>query len=109
MQHAHVIPFRLVKAPSATRIRWARAIAVGADMIQLGLPYVFGIGFFSPFDDALDLAVCMALTLLVGWHLAFLPSFALKLLPVVDLAPTWTIAVLLATRGKSGEPPVQRR
>jgi hypothetical protein len=33
------------------------------------------------------------LTLLVGWHWEFLPSFLGKLVPGVDLAPFWTLAV----------------
>ena len=49
--------------------------------------------------------VCAVLTWLVGWHFSFLPSFAVKVLPVVDLAPTWTIAVFLATRQKYVQPP----
>jgi hypothetical protein len=49
-------------------------------------------------DDALDVAVCIALTRLIGWHYSFLPSFVLKVVPVADLIPSWTLAVLLATR-----------
>jgi hypothetical protein len=37
---------------------------------------------------------------LVGWHVAFLPAFVVEALPVGDLAPTWTLAVFLATRSK---------
>lgn len=58
-------------------------------------------GFASPVDDALDVAVGFVLFKLVGFHWAFLPSAAVKLMPVADLAPTWTAAVLLAT-GTSG-------
>jgi hypothetical protein len=36
---------------------------------------------------------------LLGWHWAFLPSFVAKVVPDVDLVPTWTVAVLVATRG----------
>jgi hypothetical protein len=45
----------------------------------------------------------------VGWHLAFLPSFVVKVLPVADLAPTWTIAIFFATRQKSvsTQPPTE--
>jgi len=55
-------------------------------------------GFISPASDALDVVVCIVLSLLVGWHIAFLPSFIIKMLPVGDLAPTWTIAIFIATR-----------
>jgi hypothetical protein len=30
---------------------------------------------------------------LLGWHWEFLPSFAGKLIPGVDLVPLWTLAV----------------
>ena len=73
-------------------------VAICADLIQIGLPFVFGEGIFSPFEDALDILVCVAMTLLVGWHIAFVPSFIVKLVPFVDLAPTWTIAIFVATR-----------
>ena len=49
---------------------------------------------------ALDVVVAIVLTLLVGWHIAFIPSFIIKALPFADMAPTWTIAVLIATRVK---------
>ena len=82
----------------ATRIRIARFIAVSADILQLGLFPFFAEGFISPLDDALDVIVFVLLTWLVGWHYAFLPSFVVKVVPFADLAPTWTIAIFLATR-----------
>jgi hypothetical protein len=60
----------------------------------------FSAGVFSPVNDALDVAVCIALTLLVGWHIAFVPTFIIKEIPFADLAPTWTVAALIATRGR---------
>jgi hypothetical protein len=57
-------------------------------------------GFVSPFDAVLDVIVAVVLTLLVGWHIAFIPSFIIKALPFADLAPTWTLAILIATRGR---------
>jgi hypothetical protein len=45
-------------------------------------------------DDALDLGMGAAMFYLLGWHWEFLPSFAAKLVPGVDLAPCWTLAVL---------------
>ena len=85
------------------RVRAARALALVADFVQIvGFP-VFGEGFASPWNDALDFLVGGALTWLVGWHWAFLPSFVAEIVPVVDLIPTWTAAVLFATR--KGAPP----
>lgn len=76
----------------------AFAIAICADAIELGLMPFFSEGFASPADDLLDSVVCALLTLMLGWHFAFMPSFLFKLIPMVDLAPTWTIAVLIASR-----------
>jgi len=40
---------------------------------------------------------------LLGWHPLFLPAFLAKLVPGLDLVPTWTGAVLFVTR-RSGSP-----
>jgi hypothetical protein len=89
------------------RVRAARCIAVGADILQMALFPLFAEGFISPVDDALDVVVFVALTSLVGWHYAFLPSFIVKIVPMIDLAPSWTIAVFLATHQKAEPPPVK--
>jgi hypothetical protein len=78
----------------------AFGVAIGADLLEMGLPLIFSEGFMSPFDDVLDVVTGLILTLLLGWHLAFLPSFAVKLIPVADFAPTWTLAVLIAARSR---------
>ena len=84
---------------TAGRVRAARLIAVAADLVQIvGFP-IFAGGGASPWNDALDVAVAAAVTALVGWHWAFLPSFFAELVPGLDLVPTWTVAVFLATRG----------
>jgi hypothetical protein len=80
-------------------------VAICTDLIQVGFPYIFGEGFFSPFEAALDVAACLALTALVGWHIAFIPTFLIELLPIGDLAPTWTIAAFIATRGSQTSAP----
>lgn len=53
----------------------------------------------SPVNAGLDVVVAICLILLVGWHIAFLPTFIVEQLPFADLAPTWTIGVLFVTRG----------
>lgn len=88
---------------SAKRILAARVLAVVADAIQLGLLPLFVQGAASPLNDALDVAVGAAMVALVGWHWVFLPTVVTELLPVVDLAPTWTIAALIATRQRKAE------
>jgi hypothetical protein len=76
----------------------AYVVAICADVIEICLAPLFFEGFASPLDDFLDVLVCVILTRKLGWHFAFLPSFAFKLMPNVDIAPTWTIAVLIASR-----------
>jgi hypothetical protein len=95
-------------AISPWRVWTARAVAVAADCVQLGLIPAFGPGAVSPFEDALDVAVAVALTALVGWHWAFLPAIGAELIPVVDLVPTWTAAAFLATRLHATPPPQAR-
>jgi hypothetical protein len=82
------------------RIAIARAIAITADVLQIGLFPLFLEGLASPLNIVVDTVTCGLLTWLVGWHFSFLPSFIVEGLPMVDLAPTWTIAVMLATRKK---------
>ena len=80
----------------------ARLIAVSADLLQIVVFPFFGEGYASPVNDALDLAVGVALIKLVGFHWSFLPAAVAELVPGLDLAPTWTAAVLLAT-GSGGK------
>ena len=81
----------------------AYAIAVGADAIQLALFPFFAEGYASPMNDALDVLVAILLLATVGFHWVLLPSIVLEQLPMVDLAPTWTIAVTIICRTKSRE------
>ena len=75
------------------RMRTALALAIVADAVQiLGAP-IFAEGAASPVDDLVDLTMAAVLSYLLGWHWEFLPSFAAKLVPGVDLVPLWTLAV----------------
>jgi hypothetical protein len=75
-------------------------VAVAADAVQFVLlPFVIG-GVVSPVDDAIDVVTGVALTALLGFHWAFLPTFVAKLVPFVDMVPSWTLAVLITTRGQ---------
>ena len=86
-------------------VRTARWIAVGADLLQIVLlPAVFP-GALSPASTAIDVVVAAVLLRLLGWHWAFLPTFVAELTPFLDLVPTWTGAVFLATRHLDGAPP----
>ncbi|MFI5197123.1 MAG: hypothetical protein ACHQJD_00760 [Thermoanaerobaculia bacterium] len=80
------------------RVLAARILAVVADAVQLGLLPLFAEGAASVVNDALDAVIAIVMVVLVGWHWAFVPAFLAELVPVVDLAPTWTLAVFFATR-----------
>lgn len=93
-----------VRRRPAPRARIALLVALVADVLQWVLvPLVIG-GIASPVNNVIDVCVAIAMIVLVGWHWAFLPTFIAELVPVVDLVPTWTIAVWLATRGRKPGP-----
>lgn len=73
--------------------RAAMLVAIAADALQLVVFPLFVAGALSPADDALDLGIGAVMVHLLGWHWEFLPSFAAKLVPGVDLVPFWTLAV----------------
>jgi hypothetical protein len=79
------------------RVLIARAIAVLVDLAQ----YAFLPAELTPLNNGIDVATAIAMVGLVGWHWAFLPTFLAELVPFVDLVPTWTLAVMFATRGRS--------
>jgi hypothetical protein len=75
------------------RLRAAMILAIVADALQIVVLPLFVEGAASPADDILDLVMAAVLTYLLGWHWEFLPSFFAKLVPGMDLAPLWTLAV----------------
>jgi hypothetical protein len=80
------------------RIWLAFAVAIVADGVQvlLGpLGWTFG-------DEVIDVMAMLLLTLLIGFHPLFLPTFLLEIIPVVDMLPTWTgcVALVVALRRK---------
>ena len=74
-------------------MRLAIVLAIVADLIQMVIFPVFVEGALSPADDILDLCMAGLMSYLLGWHWEFAPSFVAKLVPGVDLAPLWTLAV----------------
>ena len=89
-------------------LRLAWIVALAADAAQIAVFPMLAEGAFSPADTALDVVVAALLIRLLGWHWAFLPTFAAELLPGFDLFPTWTAAVFFVTRNqvKEGEPEI---
>jgi hypothetical protein len=83
---------------SRTRIRAAWAIALVVDAIQIPADFAGPAGWFL--DAGLDLATMIVMWALLGFHWAFLPSFLTEWIPYLNLAPFWTLAVALATRGR---------
>src|SRR5438105_10855537 len=87
--------------PSPRRVWAARALAVLVDGLQIvTVPAFFG-GIVSPLNDALDVVAGVVFVLLLGWHVAFLPTFLTELVPFADIFPTWTAAVLFVTYRKT--------
>ena len=78
------------------RLAWALAITV--DFIQVVAMPFFVAGGAAPWNDAIDLLTGIAMVRLLGWHVAFVPTFVAELLPFVDLFPTWTVAVFVVSR-----------
>jgi len=71
----------------------ALVLAILADIVQW-IVFPFSLeGAAFPADDVVDLCMAGILSWLLGWHWEFLPSFAGKLIPGVDLVPLWTLAV----------------
>jgi hypothetical protein len=84
---------RTVTISPGPRMRAALILAIAADLAQMIALPLFLEGAASPVDDILDISMASVLGFLLGWHWEFLPSFAGKLIPGVDIAPLWTIAV----------------
>ncbi len=86
-----------MRPPELTRVHAAWAIAIAVDAIQAGAFTFLGpFGYFV--DNGLDVLVMIVFWRLFGWHWVFLPTFLLELVPFVDVAPTWTLAVWVVTR-----------
>ena len=68
------------------RIRTAYVLAGAVDVLQLVLG-PFGWAFA---DEILDVAAMALLWRLLGFHPLLLPTFALELVPLADMLPTWT-------------------
>ena len=78
------------------RVRLAYAIGVTADVLQLLLG---PLGWAFP-DEIIDVAAMILTWRVIGFHPLLLPTFALELLPIADLLPTWTgcVAIVVALR-----------
>lgn len=100
--------FDFFKSLESPKHRVAWLVAIAADALQIIALPLFFEGALSPADIGLDLAVAVILSKLLGWHWAFVPTFAAELIPGFDLFPTWTAAVFFVTRQqiRSSEPEI---
>jgi hypothetical protein len=85
------------------RVRAARLIAALVDLSQVALLPAFFPAAISGANNVIDIAAAVVLIALTGWHWAFLPTFIIEMIPMAELAPTWSLAVYIATRGHDGE------
>jgi hypothetical protein len=79
---------------------------VAADVLQL----LLGPLGWAGADELIDVATMIVIWRVIGFHPLLLPTFALELLPVSDLLPTWTgcVALVIALRKRQqavGSPP----
>ena len=84
---------------SPLRLKAAWVVAIGIDALQVIIFPATIEGIFSPVEVILDFVAMGLLSWLVGWHWAFLPSIIVELIPGLELAPTWTLAFAIASRG----------
>jgi hypothetical protein len=89
------------------RKRVALAIAVLADVVQLGFFPVFGAGALSVPDDVLDFGVAVALVITLGWRWRLAAALVFELVPGLALFPSWTalVATLPAVPAPLGSAP----
>jgi hypothetical protein len=78
------------------RVRLAYAIAVITDAVQ----FVLGPAGWVVADQVLDVVAAVATWRTLGFHPLLLPTFALELVPLADMLPTWTgcVALVVALR-----------
>jgi hypothetical protein len=77
---------------TATRVVLAVLIAVAAD----GLQFFLGPFGWTFADQIIDVIAMILITLTIGFHPLFLPTFVAEFVPVLGMLPTWTGCVVLA-------------
>lgn len=90
------------RVPTAGDLRRAWMVAIAADLLQFGLLPVFGAT--GGFMIGLDLLVAWLIIRWMGWHVAFLPAFVTELVPIANVIPSWTLAMLVVTRLRKLQP-----
>jgi hypothetical protein len=86
------------------RIWLACCVALVADGIQL----LLGPLGWAFVDETIDIIAMILLTLTLGFHSLFLPTFVMEFIPGVDMLPTWTactFVVIGLRRKRTAAPP----
>jgi hypothetical protein len=103
----------MIPKPAISRRQKAAAlvVATAVDLVQMGGFGIFGPGFASPFEDALDVLTAVMLLAICGFKWQFVVAFLVELMPMADLFPTWTALVLTlpTARETAGVPARQAR
>jgi len=84
------------------KLIFAGLLAGVTDLIQAALP-LSSWGFLNPINDVIYLVMGAIMVSIFGWHWAFMPSFIGKLVPGIDLCPSWTMAVFIVGWGEHAE------
>src|SRR6204780_191744 len=90
---------------SARRVWAARGIAAAVDLVQIGFFPMFIEGSIFPLNAVLDVVACIVLVWLIGWHIAFVPTFIIEQLPVAHLARTGPLRGFSDNGGHGAHPP----
>jgi len=64
---------------------------VVADALQL----VLGPIGWAGADEAIDVVTMLLLSMTIGFHPLFLPTFVVEFVPMVDMLPTWTACTMV--------------
>jgi hypothetical protein len=99
--------------PGLSKIRISLAVGIAgmSDLLQIPIHAMSETSFLAMPGEAadlvLDIATGISLTLIVGFHPAFMPSFIAKTMRSMELMPTWTatVAYVVWKRKDSGEQP----
>ena len=96
----------LFRAPQLTRARMllALAVAVAADGLQL----LLGPLGWAFIDQLIDGVAMILVSWVIGFHILFLPTFIVELVPILEDLPTWTActaAVIALRKREQNHPP----
>jgi hypothetical protein len=81
-----------LRKPVLSRTRMACALAIA--MICDGIQLLTGPAGAVVADQFVDVVAMLLVTVTIGFHPLFLPTFLTELVPIIGMIPTWTGCVL---------------